>query len=134
MPRSSDSPRARRLGDLQLAILRRLWQRGEAAVADVHADLLESRGLATTTIATMLAKMEKKGVVTHRVDGRRYIYRPTVSEKQVRQGMVSEIKDRLFQGDPVALVSHLLTEHEVDSGEIAELKNLIARHERKENT
>ena len=46
------------LGDLQLAIMRVLWSQGEATVADVHRALLEERGLAPTTIATMLVKMD----------------------------------------------------------------------------
>ena len=121
-----------KLGDLQLTILRRLWERKEASASDVHADLLEERGLAPTTIATMLKKMEAKGVVRHRVDGRRYLYRATVSEQEVTRNMVSEITDRLFEGDPVALVSHLLEEHEVDRREIEELKALIERHESRE--
>jgi len=121
-----------KLGDLQLTILRRLWQRQEASATDVHADLFADRGLAPTTIATMLKKMEAKGVVRHRVDGRRYLYRATVSEQEVTRNMVSEITDRLFEGDPVALVSHLLQEHEVDQREIEELKALIEKHESKE--
>jgi predicted transcriptional regulator len=121
-----------KLGDLQLAILRRLWRRGEAAAAEVHADLYDDRGLAPTTIATMLKKMEAKGVVRHRVDGRRYLYRATVSEREVTKTMVDEITDRLFQGDPVALVSHLLEEHEVDARELEELRALIERHETEE--
>jgi BlaI family penicillinase repressor len=121
--------RPHRLGDLQLEIMKTLWQRGEATVTEVHGDLQAERGLAPTTIATMLSKMEKKGIVAHRTEGRRYVYRPEVSEDAVRRGMVAEIRDRLFQGDPVALVSHLLEEHEVDPDEIEELKNLIAQRE-----
>jgi predicted transcriptional regulator len=124
--------RKHKLGDLQLAILRRLWQRGEAAAAEVHADLYDDRGLAPTTIATMLKKMEAKGVVRHRADGRRYLYRATVSEREVTKTMVSEVTERMFQGDPVALVSHLLAEHEVDARELEELKSLIERHETEE--
>ncbi len=124
--------RKHKLGDLQLAILRRLWQRGEAAAAEVHADLYDDRGLAPTTIATMLKKMEAKGVVRHRADGRRYLYRATVSEREVTKTMVSEVTERMFEGDPVALVSHLLAEHEVDARELEELKSLIERHETEE--
>ena len=130
MPPETQPPRYK-LADLQLAIMRTLWRRKEAFVAEVHADLLAERGLAPTTIATMLVKMEKKGVVTHRTEGRRYIYRPTVSENEVTRNMVAEVKDRLFQGDPVALVSHLLTEHEVDPDELEDLKKLIAHHGRR---
>ncbi|HEX2165225.1 MAG TPA: BlaI/MecI/CopY family transcriptional regulator [Thermoanaerobaculia bacterium] len=117
------------LGDLQLAIMRVLWERGEAAAAEVHEALLAERGLAPTTIATMLAKMERKGVVAHRAEGRRFLYRPTVSEPQVRRSMVGELTERLFGGDRVALVSHLLAEHDLDPAELAELFRLTAAAE-----
>jgi BlaI family transcriptional regulator, penicillinase repressor len=117
------------LGDLQLAIMRVLWSRDEATVADVHEALEPERGLALTTIATMLAKMEKKGVVDHRADGRRFIYRPTVSEGLVRRSMVSDLTSQLFRGDALALVNHLLSEHEIDGQELNQLRKLIAAKE-----
>lgn len=121
-----------RLGDLQLAILRVLWGMGEASVSEVHEALEAERGLAPTTVATMLVKMEKKGVVSHRLEGRRFIYRPTVSEGQVRRSMVQDLTLRLFHGDVTALVNHLLSEHEIEPGELAELRALVAAHELKE--
>ncbi len=121
-----------KLGDLQLAIMRVLWQRGEASVNDVHQALFEERGLATTTIATMLVKMEKKGVVTHRTEGRRYIYQATASEEEVRQTMVSEITERLFDGSPAALVSYLIEAHDVDAEDLEELESLLAERNRQE--
>lgn len=121
------------LGDLQLAIMRILWRRREATVTEVHRALYEERGLAPTTIATMLVKLEKKGVVTHSLDGRRYIYRPTVEEAEIQRSMVSELTDRLFAGNVTALVSHLLAEHETDPAELAELERLIAAHEKEDD-
>jgi BlaI family transcriptional regulator, penicillinase repressor len=120
------------LGDLQLAIMRVLWDLGEATVTDVHQALLTERGLAPTTIATMLKKMEEKGVVTHRADGRKFIYQPTVSEDQVTRGMVEELTDRLFGGDPVALVSHLISRHEIHKDELSALERMIADAKKKE--
>ncbi len=120
------------LGDLQLAIMRVLWERGEAAVAEVHGALRDERGLAPTTIATMLVKMEKKGAVTHRSEGRKFLYRPVVSEKEVRRSMVGELTERLFQGNAAALMSHLLAEHDLDAREIAQVKDLIARHDKED--
>ena len=119
----------KQLGDLQLAIMRILWGSGEASAADVHRALWDERGLAPTTIATMLVKMEKKGVVTHRAEGRRYVYSATVSETEVTQSMVGQLAERLFQGDVHALVSHLLSEHEIDPDELAELRDLIEKKE-----
>ncbi|HEV7507956.1 MAG TPA: BlaI/MecI/CopY family transcriptional regulator [Thermoanaerobaculia bacterium] len=121
------------LGDLQLAIMRVLWGHGEATVSDVHETLEPERGLALTTIATMLTKMEKKGVVDHRAEGRRFIYRPLVSEGQVCRSMVSDLTSQLFRGDVTALVNHLLSEHDIDSGELAQLRQMIASRERKED-
>jgi predicted transcriptional regulator len=120
------------LGDLQLAIMQVLWDRKEATAADVHAALERERGLAPTTIATMLMKMEKKGVVRHTVEGRRFVYAPAVSESQVRRSMVSELHRRLFAGDTTAFVSHLLSEHEIDADELTELRRLLSVRERPE--
>lgn len=113
------------LGELQHAILSVLWQRGECTTADVHAALHGERGLALTTIATMLRKMEDKGVVAHRSEGRQFVYRPAVSEDQVRRSMVGELVGRLFGGDPRALVAHLVSENEIDPDELDELRRRL---------
>src|SRR5262245_37848673 len=120
------------LGDLQLAIMRVLWNRGEATVAEVHETLEPERGLALTTRATMLAEMEKKGVVDHRADGGRFIFRPLVSESQGRRSMVADLTSQLFRGDVTALVNHLLSEHEIDARELAQLRELISVRGKKE--
>lgn len=117
------------LGELQHAIMKVLWSSGEATTAEVHDALYPQRGLAPTTIATMLRKMEDKGVVTHRVDGRHFVYRPTVSEDEIRSSMVGELLDRLFAGDAAALVSHLVTDRAMDDAELAELRALLAAAE-----
>ncbi len=113
------------LGELQHAIMQVLWDRYEATVAEVHQALYDERGLAPTTIATMLRKMEDKGVVAHRVEGRQFVYRSMITESAVRSSMVGELLDRLFAGDPAALVSHLVADREIDSEEIERLRTLL---------
>ncbi len=119
------------LGDLQHAIMAVLWERSEATTAEVHEALQASRGLAFTTIATMLRKMEDKGVVSHRALGRQFVYRPTVTEDQVRRSMVRELVERLFAGDPKALVAHLVSEHEIDGDELGHLRRRVGRERRR---
>lgn len=121
--------RAHVLGDLQLAIMRVLWAEAEATAGQVHEALLDDRGLAPTTIATMLRKMENKGVVAHRTEGRQFVYRPTVAEHEVHRSMVAELVDRVFEGDAAALAGHLLTERDFDPANLARLKALIAAKE-----
>ncbi len=122
------------LGDLQYAIMRVLWDEGEATVARVQDRLSsgEERDRALTTIATMLTKLEKKGVVAHRSLGRQFVYRALVEELDVHRSMVHELTQRLFRGDFSALVSHLLTEQEIDRKELDRLRALIAEKGGKE--
>lgn len=115
----------RSLGDLQLAILRALWNRDEASVAEVHGQL-EDRGLALTTIATMLRKMEEKKLVSHRENGRQFLYRAEVAPDTVQRNLVGDLVSRLFDGDPLELVNHLLRAGEIDLSELEELRAKVA--------
>lgn len=118
-------PDAHQLTELQIAILRLLWERGEASVADVWEALHPERGLAQTTVATLLTRLERRGVITRRADARQYLYRSLVTEEEVQQSMVSELTERLFAGDVTALVNHLLTSQEVAPGDLARLRKMI---------
>ncbi len=120
------------LGELQYAIMRVLWSSPEASVAEVCQRLPREHQRAPTTIATMLTKMEKKGVASHRADGRVFFYKAKIREADVHRSMVSDLTERLFEGDAVALVSHLLTEQEIDASELAKIRSLIEQHTRKE--
>lgn len=118
----------RDLTDLQIDLLGVLWDREEATVAAVQDALMDTRALAMTTVATLLSRLEKRGVVAHRVEGRQYVYRATVSREQVCDSMVSALTDRMFQGDVAALVNHLLTDAEISPGDLARVKRLISRN------
>ena len=58
-------------------------------------------------------------------------YHPDVTEDEVRSSMVGELLDRLFAGDPAALVSHVVADHDIDEAEIDRLRALLERVERK---
>jgi predicted transcriptional regulator len=122
-------PPTHELTELQIAILRLLWQRGEVSVAEVWEALYPERRLAQTTVATLLTRLERRGVVARRADQRQYLYRALVSEGEVQQSMVSELTERLFAGDVTALVNHLLTSQEVAPGDLARLRALITAAE-----
>lgn len=117
-----------RLGDLQLAILRVLWAEGEATVARVHAVVGPARGSAASTIATMLTKMEGRGFVRHRKRGRHFVYRSQIGEAEAQRSMVRDVTTRLFQGDPLALVSHLVREEEIGAEDLEVIRAMIERH------
>ncbi len=118
------------LTDLQLAVVRTLWERGECTVLEVQESLLPGRRLALTTVATILSRLEKRELVSHRPEGRQFIYRARVTEPQVRRSMVAELTTLLFDGSPAALISHLLADREIATRDLDEVKRLIAHAER----
>ncbi len=122
-----------RLADLQLAIMHVLWDKGEATVGDVQKILAPDRPLAYTTVGTMLAKMEANGQVAHRVDGRVNIYRAVLKQENVSRSMISDLAQRLCEGDITQLVCHLLDECDVSREELTALKKLIRQKEQELN-
>jgi predicted transcriptional regulator len=115
------------LTELQLAIMRVIWDKGEATVQDIWEALHKDRGLAQTTIATMLSRLERRGVVTRRAQARQYHYKAAVTEPEVQHSMVAELTERLFDGDITALVQHLLSEKDVSPGDIAKIRAMLQR-------
>jgi predicted transcriptional regulator len=119
------------LTELQLAILRVIWDKGEATVQDIWEALHADRGLAQTTVATMLSRLERRGVVTRRAapESRQYQYKAAVTEQEVQHSMVGELTERLFDGDVTALVQHLLSGEAISPGDIAKIRDMIERVE-----
>ena len=118
------------LTDLQLAIVRILWEHGESTVLEVQEALAPERRLAQTTVATILTRLEKRRIVKHQNKGRLFVYKALVTEPQVRRSMVSDLTELLFDGSPAALISHLLSEKEIDPRDLDEVKRMIADAER----
>jgi predicted transcriptional regulator len=123
------SERTYRLGDLQLRIMKILWTAGPASVARVHEDLGGS--LAYTTVATMLRKMEDRGLVAHEEQNRKFIYHAAIPAAEVTRWMADDLVDRLFQGSLADTVNHLLETREVSPQELAELERLIWERKRR---
>jgi BlaI family penicillinase repressor len=123
MPRRAAAPPPR-LTALQLAVMQVLWSRDEASVTDVQR-AMTGRRLALTTVATMLVRLEQRGLVSHRTEGRQYIYRSGVSPAEVRETVTRELLRNLFDGDVAAFVSHLLDARKLTREEVADLQRLV---------
>jgi BlaI family penicillinase repressor len=123
----------KRIGDLQLRILRLLWSETDLTVRDVHERLGEGKW-AYTTIATMLKKMEVRKLVSHRLVERKFVYRAAVAEEDVARKMTTHLIERVFEGSLADMVSHLLQTREVSREELEELEKLIAQKKRKSPT
>ena len=120
-----------RLGRLELQIMKVVWEKGKATVHDVKEALGKGRKPAYSTILTMMRKIEAKGYLEHEVDNRTFIYRPTISRNDVRQSILGDILDRLFEGSPSLLMNSLVEQKDIDETELQQIKKLIKEAEKK---
>ena len=120
------------LSDLQLEVLRVFWEHGEATTAQVHSALLRNRELAPTTVSTLLTRLEKRGLLQHRAEGRQFVYSACVQEHEVRSSMLQRLTDFFFRGDAGALVSHLVQSRDFNPEELEAVEQLIRARESNE--
>jgi BlaI family transcriptional regulator, penicillinase repressor len=120
-----------KLGELQLKIMKILWESAETDVGDVHQALSREGSWAYTTIATMLRKMEARGLVRHRVVDRKFLYRPAVKSGEVARNLSAHLLERLFEGSLADMVAHLLTTGQVSRHELDRLEKLISERKKK---
>ncbi len=119
-----------RLGDLQLRIMQVLWENDAPLTVASVRESLDGPSLAYTTIATMLRKMEARGLISHREAGRKYLYEARIMPDDVSPGVSRDLVDRLFAGSLADTVSHLLQTRDVNAKELDELERLIQEHKR----
>jgi predicted transcriptional regulator len=121
------------LSAIQLAVMRALWELGSATTAAVHERAGKTRSLAYTTVSTLLTRLEKRGLVRSRKDVRDRVFEPVVTEDEVKRQMVSNLVATLFRGDPRALISQLVSDAEIDEGDIDTVRRMLAEARREGN-
>jgi predicted transcriptional regulator len=114
--------------DAELRLLRLLWRDGPLSAAEI-ADRLRSPKLAKNTVLTTLKVLEDKGFVTHKTEGRTFIYTAVVDRQSVRRNAISSVVSRFFQDSPKDLILHLLDEEYVDRAQAARIRALLDLHE-----
>ena len=109
----------------EMEVARLLWDRKSATVREIHEALPPERPLDFTTVQTYLRRLESKGYVTSKLDGRTRVYKPKIKPRTVIRETVDDLVDRLFGGDTLPLVRHLIEDRGLSDEEIAELRRLL---------
>ena len=115
------------LSDLQIAVMRAIWQKPDSSTAEVLEAMRPLRPLAHTTVATLLSRLEKRGLISSSRIGRQIYYRAILSESQIQRSMVSDLLSSLFMGSGSALLNHLVREAEIDEGDLEKIRQLLER-------
>lgn len=111
--------------ELELEILKVLWQQGECSVSQVRKTLAGVRDLAHTSVMTVMSIMTDKGYVARTKQGNRHIYRAIMEEQALSSGMLGDLVERLFNGSAAAAMVNLLETNDLDAAELTELRQLI---------
>lgn len=130
MPRSpSEHPT-----ELELRILKVLWEDAPLPVRDIRARLAESgRDLAHTSVITTLNIMVRKKYLRRTKRKNAFLFEPLVEREQVAAGMLGDLVDRVFDGSPSSVVLSLFNCSEIDERELKELRRLIRQKAREQS-
>ena len=118
------------LGPLQRTVLDMVWELGEASAHQIRDRLNQTKDLAYTTVLSAMQKLEKGHWLTHRSEGRTYVYYTTQTREQAGAKSVKGFLKRVFEGDALAVFQHLIRESDLSSEELAELQQMIKEKER----
>lgn len=105
----------------ELEILKILWDKRSATVRDVYKAMRQHEDIAQNTVQTFLRMMESKGLVSHDLDGRAFVYRPLHSRRKV----LSRFLNRIFDGAVDQLVLNAVEVAELSAREIEELEKKL---------
>ena len=105
--------------------MKEVWEHKTATVRDVYETLRERKGVAYTTVMTMMNILESKGHLVKRPEGRAYVYEPSQAQTQVISGLVQDFVDRVFDGAARPMLVHLAADTRLSKAERAELRRLI---------
>ena len=117
------------LTEAELRLMRILWTKGRATVAEVAADLPKELDLAYNTVLTTMRILETKGYVRHEKakDARAFVYVPLVVREQATRSAVRQLLRRFFGDSPEALVLNLLDDETIGESELKKIRKLLEK-------
>tara|TARA_R110002111_G_scaffold142429_1_gene208488 strand:+ start:2561 stop:2938 length:378 start_codon:yes stop_codon:yes gene_type:complete len=121
--------KSNQLTDVEQRILEVLWKEGEASVKDIALALSEEKQTAYTTAQTMCKILEEKGYADYRKEGRAFIYRAKISQKEARQGALTSLLNRFFGSSPELLAQHLMEESNINLDDLQSLQDQIDKED-----
>jgi BlaI family penicillinase repressor len=105
--------------------MRVLWEQGESTVNDVVEALNSRPKPAYNSVLTLLRILEKKGYLTHRKDGRAFIFRPEIGRVEASRSALKTLVNRFFEGSPRLLLLNLLEDEQLPLDALEQLKARI---------
>src|ERR1700678_4536769 len=110
----------------ELRLMKILWERGESTVAEMVAAISAEEALAYTSVLTTIRILETKGYVSHRQEGRAFLYSSCIGEMEASRSEVRHVLQRFFGNSRERLLLSLLGDDELSAEELKRLKEAVA--------
>ena len=123
----------RPLTELQQAILDRLWSNGPQTAEQIREALLPGHRLKDSSVRTLLRRLEVRGYVSHRLDGKTFVYEARMAPARVAAHSVRQIIDRFWSGSVEQFLTGMVDEKILTQAEIARLARKIGHTKRGKN-
>jgi len=119
------------LSDMQLEIMKIIWDQKEATVASVWKTMKETRKIARNTVLTQMTRLDEKGWLAHRSEGNTFIYIAKVPRKKTMSRILGEIAEKAFGGSMDGLVMAFLDGKKISKEEADRIRTIIDKAERR---
>ena len=113
------------LGDRELPVLRYVQAHAPAVVREVARHVAESRGLARTTVLTVVERLRKRRCLTRRRIGGRYRYSSVVQESDLLRSLARGFAARVRGASFLPAVAYLIEDADLSEGELHDLEGLV---------
>lgn len=111
--------------EVELQMLRILWDLGPSPVREIHARLNAEKGTNYSTTVKMLSVMLEKGLVKRDDAASPHVYRAAVTRHAAGKRMVRDLVDKVYDGAAMSLVLHALKSAKASPEELAEVRRLL---------
>jgi BlaI family transcriptional regulator, penicillinase repressor len=113
------------LSPAQREIMEIVWERGEVTAQEVRRTLSQTRNVARNTVRTLLERMEDKGWLKHRAEGRTFLYASARPRYDTIGRKVRELVETVCGGSPETLVTALLDYRGLRPDELKRIRQLL---------
>jgi predicted transcriptional regulator len=114
------------LSGLENRVMQVIWADGASTAEQVRLALEGETQLKDSTVRTVLRRLEEKGFLTHEVEQRTYVYKPTVAPQSAAVRAVRQIIDRFCGGSVEKLLVGMVADKMLDEQQLKELADRIA--------
>ena len=121
------------LSRAQREVMEVIWDSREAGVLEVTRILNKQRPVARNTVRTLMDRMEEKGWLTHRVEGRSYLYSATVPREESLGQRVMDMVDKACGGDPEKLMLALVQYRGLSDEETKRIGQMLDQARKKQS-